>query len=86
MVELNLKVIAGVLIPLLGTTLGAGVVFFMKGEMSQTLRKILTGFAGGVMVAASFWSLLEPSIEESSSYGKFAFLPAAFGFLAGIGF
>ena len=78
--------IAGILIPLLGTTLGAGVVFFMKGEMSQTLRKILTGFAGGVMIAASFWSLLEPAIEESSNLGKFSFIPAAVGFLAGIAF
>ncbi len=83
---MNLKVLAGILIPLLGTTLGAGVVFFMKNEMSSTLRKILTGFAAGVMVAASFWSLLEPSLEESSHMGKLSFIPAAVGFLIGISF
>lgn len=83
---MNLKVLAGILIPLLGTTLGAGVVFFMKNEMSSTLRKILTGFAAGVMVAASFWSLLEPSLEESSHMGKLSFIPAAVGFLVGISF
>ena len=83
---MNLKVIIGILIPLLGTTLGAGVVFFMKEEMSSQLRKILTGFAAGVMVSASFWSLLRPAVEESSGYGKLSFLPAAIGFLLGIGF
>ncbi len=86
MLPLNLKVIIGILIPLLGTTLGAGVVFFMKEEMSSQLRKILTGFAAGVMVSASFWSLLRPAVEESSGYGKLSFLPAAIGFLLGIGF
>lgn len=83
---MNLKVIIGILIPLLGTALGAGVVFFMKEEMSSQLRKILTGFAAGVMVSASFWSLLRPAVEESSGYGKLSFLPAAIGFLLGIGF
>lgn len=83
---MNLKVIIGILIPLLGTTLGAGVVFFMKEKMSSQLRKILTGFAAGVMVSASFWSLLRPAVEESSGYGKLSFLPAAIGFLLGIGF
>lgn len=83
---MNLKVIIGILIPLLGTTLGAGVVFFMKEEMSSQLRKILTGFAAGVMVSASFWSLLRPAVEESSGYGKLSFLPAAIGFFLGIGF
>ncbi|MBR4450931.1 MAG: ZIP family metal transporter [Clostridia bacterium] len=58
----------------------------MKQEMSSHLRKILTGFAAGVMVAASFWSLLEPSIEESAGLGKLSFLPAAIGFIAGISF
>lgn len=83
---MNVQVILGILIPLAGTTLGAGVVFFMKDQMSRRLRKVLTGFAGGVMVAASFWSLLEPAIEESSGMGKLSFLPAAVGFLAGIAF
>ena len=74
------------MIPLVGTTLGAGIVFFMKEEMSSRLRKILTGFAGGVMIAASFWSLLEPSLEEASHLGRLSFIPAAVGFLVGIAF
>lgn len=86
MVELNLQVLSGVMIPLIGTTLGAGIVFFMKDEMSAKLRKTLTGFAGGVMTAASFWSLLEPSLEESAHLGRLSFVPAATGFLAGIAF
>ena len=83
---MNLQVLIGIMIPLVGTTLGAGIVFFMKEEMSTKLRKILTGFAGGVMIAASFWSLLEPSLEESSHLGKLSFIPAAIGFLVGIAF
>ena len=83
---MNLQVLFGIMIPLIGTTLGAGIVFFMKEEMSTQLRKILTGFAGGVMIAASFWSLLEPSLEESSHLGKLSFIPAAIGFLVGIVF
>ena len=83
---MNLQVLIGIMIPLVGTTLGAGIVFFMKEEMSAKLRKILTGFAGGVMIAASFWSLLEPSLEESSHLGKLSFIPAAIGFLVGIAF
>lgn len=78
--------ITGILIPFVGTTLGAAMVFFMKNEMSIRLTRILLGFASGVMLAASVWSLLLPSIEQTEASGGIAWLPAAVGFLAGIGF
>ncbi len=80
------QVITGILIPFAGTSLGAAMVFFLKGEISRRLQRILTGFAAGVMVAASFWSLLEPSLESSESMDRLSFVPAAVGFLIGIGF
>lgn len=80
------KVIIGVLIPFLGTTLGAAMVFFMKGEMKPKLRKLLLGFASGVMIAASVWSLLIPAIDMTESGGGVVWLPAVTGFLAGVGF
>lgn len=67
------------LVPFLGTTLGAAMVFFLKKEMPPLLNKALLGFASGVMVAASIWSLIVPSIEESSSLGTWAFLAALVG-------
>ena len=76
----------GLLIPLLGTMLGAAFVFFMKKDMSPRLQKSLLGFASGVMVAASVWSLLIPSIEMEAGRGAWSVLPAAIGFLAGVGF
>ena len=76
----------GLLIPLLGTMLGAAFVFFMKDEISPRLQKSLLGFASGVMVAASVWSLLIPSIEMEADSGKLAVMPAAVGFLLGMGF
>ena len=76
----------GILIPLIGTTLGSGGVLFMKQEMSPLLRRSLTGFAGGVMVAASVWSLLIPAMNYAGDMGKLAFVPAAVGFLLGIAF
>lgn len=76
----------GILIPLIGTTLGASGVLFMKKDMSPLLRRSLTGFAGGVMVAASVWSLLIPAMNYASDMGKLAFIPAAVGFLLGIAF
>ncbi len=76
----------GLLIPLLGTMLGAAFVFFMKDEMSTRVQKSLLGFASGVMVAASVWSLLIPAIEMGESQGCWAVIPAALGFLLGIGF
>jgi len=74
------------LIPFAGTSLGAAMVFLMKKDINELLEKILLGFAAGVMVAASVWSLLIPSLEMSSSLGKLSFIPAAVGFLLGIGF
>ena len=79
-----IKVLFGVLIPFFGTSLGAACVFFMKKSMSDTLRRILTGFAAGVMVAASVWSLLIPSIEQAEDMGKWSFVPAVVGFWLGI--
>ncbi|MBR4210385.1 MAG: ZIP family metal transporter, partial [Lachnospiraceae bacterium] len=83
---MNTHALIGILIPFLGTSLGAAMVFVLKGNLSDALRKILTGFAAGVMVAASFWSLLEPALESSEAMGKLSFVPAAVGFLVGVGF
>ena len=74
----------GILIPFLGTSLGAACVFFMKRALSDRLQRILTGFAAGVMVAASVWSLLIPAIEQSAAFGRLAFFPAFAGFWLGI--
>ena len=76
----------GLLIPFLGTMLGAAFVFLMKDEMSPRLQKSLLGFASGVMVAASVWSLLIPSMEMVAAKGAWSVVPAAVGFLAGIAF
>lgn len=78
------NVIFGVLIPFLGTALGAGTVFIMKKEMGAKLQKSLLGFAAGVMIAASVWSLLIPSIEMAGEQGVIGWIPAAVGFLLGI--
>ena len=76
----------GLLIPLLGTVLGSAFVFLMKDEMSDRVQKTLLGFASGVMVAASVWSLLIPAMEMEESNGAWSVLPAAVGFLLGMGF
>ena len=76
----------GLIIPLLGTMLGASFVFLMKDGMSARLQKSLLGFASGVMVAASVWSLLIPAMEMEESRGAWSVMPAAVGFLLGIGF
>lgn len=81
---MNLSVFYGILIPFLGTSFGAACVFFMKNDMSERLSRILTGFAAGVMVAASIWSLLIPAMDQSEEMGKFAFVPAVAGFWGGI--
>ena len=81
---MNLSVFYGILIPFLGTSFGAACVFFMKHDMSERLSRILTGFAAGVMVAASIWSLLIPAMEQSEEMGKFTFVPAVAGFWGGI--
>ena len=78
--------IIGLLIPLLGTMLGSAFVFFMKDEMSPRQQKLLLGFASGVMVAASVWSLLIPAMAMEESKGAWSVLPAALGFLLGMGF
>ena len=79
-------VILGILIPFIGTALGAAMVFVLRRSLSENLQKVLTGFAAGVMVSASFWSLLEPALEGSAGLGRLAFFPAAVGFLAGVAF
>ncbi len=74
----------GLLVPFLGTTLGAACVFFLKDELPRNVQKALLGFASGVMVAASVWSLLIPSIDLAEDMGRLAFIPAATGFILGM--
>ena len=81
-----MTLLIGLIIPLLGTMLGAAFVFLMKDEMSPRLQKTLLGFASGVMVAASVWSLLIPSMEMVADSGRWSVLPAAVGFLLVMGF
>ena len=83
---MDIAVWVGLMIPLAGTVLGSAFVFLMKREMPAVLQKTLLGFASGVMVAASVWSLLIPAIEQGEDKGAWAVLPAAGGFLAGMGF
>lgn len=78
------QVFWGILIPFVGTALGSACVLLMRREMNPLLQRALTGFAAGVMVAASVWSLLVPAMEQSASMGKWAFVPAAAGFWIGI--
>jgi ZIP family zinc transporter len=79
-------VFLGLMIPLAGTTLGAAMVFVLRREMNQNLQKLLLGFASGVMIAASVWSLLIPAIEMTEASGGVPWLPATVGFLVGVGF
>ena len=81
---MNWIIAKGLLIPFLGTSLGAALVFFMKKELDTKLQNMLSGFAAGVMVAASVWSLLIPSMEMASDKGRLAFIPAAVGFCVGM--
>ena len=74
----------GIMIPFIGTALGAGCVFLMKKSLSDKVQRALNGFASGVMVAASIWSLIIPAIEQSENLGKFSFFPAVIGFWAGV--
>ena len=74
----------GIMIPFLGTALGSACVFFMKRSLGNLVQRALAGFAAGVMVAASIWSLLIPAIEQSEDMGKLSFLPAFIGFWAGV--
>lgn len=82
------EVMFAIWIPFLGTTLGAACVLFMRGQLNDKVQKTLSGFAGGIMVAASVWSLLIPAIDmsEKNGMGKLSFLPASIGFLLGIFF
>ena len=79
-----MTVFLGLIIPFIGTTLGAVCVFFVKNELKPLIQKSLLGFAAGVMVAASVWSLLIPAMEMSGSMGRLAFLPAEVGCILGI--
>jgi len=81
---MDINVFYGILIPFLGTSAGAACVFFMKKNLNEQIQRALTGFAAGVMVAASIWSLLIPAIEQSSGLGKLSFVPAAVGFWIGV--
>lgn len=79
-----MEVFYGILIPFLGTALGASCVFFMKKSLNDGIQRMLAGFAAGVMVAASIWSLLIPAMNQSQSMGRLSFIPAAAGFWIGI--
>lgn len=81
--EVSISVIFGILIPFIGTSIGAAFVFFMKKQLGRSVQRALTGFAAGVMTAASVWSLLIPAIDQSETMGVFAFVPAFIGFWIG---
>ena len=81
---MNMNLCIGLLIPFLGTTLGSAMVFFMKNSMDKKVEKILLGFASGVMMAASVWSLIIPAIDMAEEQGKISWVPAAIGFMFGI--
>ena len=81
---MQISAFQGILIPFFGTTLGSACVLFMKNKLHPMLQRALTGFAAGVMTAASVWSLLIPAMEQSESMGKLSFFPAAAGFWLGI--
>ena len=81
-----MNILTGILIPFIGTTAGAACVFFLKDQLRPVVQKTLLGFASGVMVAASVWSLLIPAMNMSEGMGRLAFVPSAVGFLFGIAF
>ncbi|HJB46554.1 MAG TPA: ZIP family metal transporter [Candidatus Mediterraneibacter surreyensis] len=83
---MNQNTLIGILIPFAGTALGSAMVFFMRKEMNERLQKMLLGFASGVMIAASVWSLLIPAIDMAEQKGGIPWLPPAVGFLLGMGF
>ena len=78
------SVLLGLLIPFIGTAAGAACVFFLKKDLKSGVQRALTGFAAGVMVAASIWSLIVPAIEQSADRGRWAFLPAFIGLWLGV--
>lgn len=77
-------IFTGIMIPFWGTSLGAACVFFMKGGLNRRIQCALMGFAAGVMVAASIWSLLLPALDQGAQLGRLSFLPAAVGFWIGM--
>ena len=81
-----MQIVIGLLIPFIGTTLGAGMVFLMKKKMNTKVEKLLLGFASGIMIAASIWSLIVPSIDMAKEQNIIAWIPAASGFLLGVFF
>lgn len=81
-----MKYVIGVLVPFIGTSLGAACVFFMKNQIKPRVQQTVLGIASGVMIAASIWSLLMPCIDMSAHLGTFAFMPAAIGFALGMAF
>lgn len=83
---MNLTLLIGILIPFVGTSLGAAMVFLVKKEINPSIQKLLLGFASGVMIAASVWSLLIPAIEMSQTQGRIAWIPPSVGFFVGMGF
>lgn len=83
---LTMELTLGLAIPFIGTMLGSAMVFFMKNKINKKVEKMLLGFASGVMIAASIWSLLTPAMEMTEAQGKVAWIPAAIGFLLGIVF
>lgn len=83
---MNREIVIGIMIPFIGTILGSGMVFLLKNEINDFVQKALLGFASGVMMAASVWSLIMPAIEMAEEQGQIPWLPAAVGFLLGISF
>ena len=81
---MNQSILLGLMVPFVGTTLGSACVFLMKNKMNRQIERALTGFASGVMVAASIWSLLVPAMDQTENLGRLAFAPAFIGFWAGI--
>lgn len=85
--SMNFKVLIGLMVPFVGTSLGAMMVFFMKNELNQKVKRALTAFAAGVMISASFWSLLIPAVNQASeTMGKMAVIPTGIGFCLGMAF
>ena len=81
-----MELLYGLTIPFIGTTLGSAMVFFMKNKINNKVEKVLLGFASGVMIAASIWSLLIPAIDLATEQGNVSWMPAAIGFMLGIAF
>lgn len=76
--------IGGILIPFIGTSFGSSLVFFIRKNLSENFQKIIVGFAAGVMIAASIWSLILPAVEMAEQQGQIAWIPASVGFLIGV--